>query len=192
MNTEKIREAAQSIYDGACITKNVDTILAELDKAQSAKVLTDDEVERLCIDFIANEEPDEWPTDWTNIPDGFRMGLRYARDNGYLAPAPRMEKLTEEFVVARAMEIYPPDEVNDGHPWYGHRRSIEDSAAREMVRHLYRLGYLSTATLVDIRRLAELASEWFDLPVDNGPGTDIDRLEAYLRARLTNAITPNP
>ncbi len=53
------------------------------------------------------------------------------------------EGLEEEWVKARAMEVFPPDEVNDGCPWYGHRRAIEDIAARTMIRHLHKRGYLS-------------------------------------------------
>ena len=41
---------------------------------------------------------------------------------------------------------------------------------------------------LDIRRLAELAGEWFDFPIDNGPGSDIDKLEKYLRERLNKLI----
>jgi hypothetical protein len=62
----------------------------------------------------------------------------------YRAPVKEAQagELSDAFVKARAMEIYPPDEVNDGHPWYGHRRAIEDTAARQMVRHLHKCGYL--------------------------------------------------
>jgi len=60
------------------------------------------------------------------------------------APLPsQTEGLDEEWVKARAMEVFPPDEVNDGCPWYGHRRAIDDTAARTMIRHLHKRGYLS-------------------------------------------------
>lgn len=185
MNTEKIREAAQSIYDGASIPKNVDTILAELDKAQSAKVLTDEAVKDEAVKRYgpALYKPGDPRHDMQSVIV-FYSCYEWLRDNGYLAPSPRIEKLTEEFVVARAMEIYHPDEVNDGHPWYGHRRSIEDCAARHMVRHLYRLGYLSTAPPVDIERIMEVVGEFFNWSeAEKG---------AKLRTRLTNALTPKP
>ena len=59
---------------------------------------------------------------------------------------------------------------------------------REAIAELDKAQQPVKVLTVDVRRMAELASEWFDLPVDNGPGSDIDKLERYLRARLTTAI----
>ena len=75
---------------------------------------------------------------------GRRVKWPMADGTEYRAPVKEAQagELSDEFVKARAMEIYPPDEVNDGHPWYGHRRTIEDTAARHMVRHLHKCGYL--------------------------------------------------
>lgn len=99
-----------------------------------------------------------------------------------LDKAPKV--LTNEFVKARAMEIYPPDEVNDGEPWYGHRRAIEDNAARHMVRHLHKMGYIVPAAGLTVEEaeeclvehLAQYGADW------SAPA------RSRIRARLTAAI----
>jgi len=74
--------------------------------------------------------------------------------------------LTDEWVKNRAMEIFPPDEVNDGCPWYGHRRALEDHAARQMVRHLHKSGYLYLSPPAEA---AGRAGDLGDAAEDSGP-----------------------
>ena len=88
--------------------------------------------------------------------------------------------MSEEFVRARAMEIYPPDEVNDGCPWYGHRRAIEDSAARHMVRHLHKMGYLAPAAGLTVEEVMDVMNEW----TGDKPDSFRSRLTAALEAKF--------
>lgn len=77
-------------YDAKC-TCGLDDALAELDKAP--KALTDEEIEKLRL----SREREDGRRATSKYGYGFADGLRYARDNGYLAPA-------AELTVDEAME----------------------------------------------------------------------------------------
>ena len=126
MNTDKIREALElaeamaDIFDqlsqklGDLRERNMDRsrleeirdAIAELDRMEAAKVLTDDE-----IDIIADTTPPpsraKSYAEYCAEEAGFIRGLRYARDNGYLAPAPGLT--VEEVMEAFTQECRPPE-----------------------------------------------------------------------------------
>ena len=88
MNINKIREAAGKIWLNATSHGTEEPyatlskiILAELYKAP--KVLTDEEIEKLRL----SREREDGRRASSKYGYGFADGLRYARDNGYLAPS---------------------------------------------------------------------------------------------------------
>ena len=85
MNTNDLkilREALQP-QDSALRIKAI-AALDRIEAAQSVrKVLTDEEIERIRI----TREREDGRMATTKYGYGFRDGLRYARDNGYLAPS---------------------------------------------------------------------------------------------------------
>lgn len=123
MDTNKIREALNAAHgyieyqyrralevseqraiDGTRLDlDNINEALAELDKAQQpGKMLTDEE-----IDHIADTTPPpsraKSYAEYCAEEAGFVRGLRYARDNGYLAPA---AGLTVEEVIGVVIQWY--------------------------------------------------------------------------------------
>ena len=100
MDTNRIREA----LEGGIIEPGLRKVaLAELDKAQHpGKMLTDEE-----IDHIADTTPPpsraKSYAEYCAEEAGFVRGLRYARDNGYLAPA---AGLTVEEVIGVVIQWY--------------------------------------------------------------------------------------
>lgn len=108
MDTNRIREA----LEGGIIEPGLRKVaLAELDKAQHpGKMLTDEE-----IDHIADTTPPpsraKSYAEYCAEEAGFVRGLRYARDNGYLAPAAgltvfEITEVVREWVMERG-EIAP-------------------------------------------------------------------------------------
>ena len=106
MDTNRVRKLLEDCFtqgretcDGAfctgCWKDNVRAALAELDK--TPKVLTNEEAGRI-TDYVYRNGLDGVPKNEIAMAKaGFNFGLRYARDNGYLAPA-------AELTVDEAME----------------------------------------------------------------------------------------
>jgi hypothetical protein len=102
------------------------------------------------------------------------------------APAQQAKRLTDEEIGRVALTLYPPDEVNDGCPWYGHRRAIEDTACKVALRYARDNGYLGGLTVEEVMEVVTNAledhdnAEWRSPPISYN--AERDRL---LRARLT-------
>lgn len=123
MNTNKIREALNKVSEciniafytpGALTREEWDAYnrlakeaLAELDKAPL--VLTDEEVERIAYDRYLKRYYNgdrEWQQ---RLADAMSHGLRYARDNGYLAPSAGLTVDEAEECLVEHLAQYGPD-----------------------------------------------------------------------------------
>lgn len=132
-------------------------LFAHPPKDQPPKSKTAEAVDRIIAYMDAN--PEAVQAAWDSTADFPNVGPTIADLTD--EPKDQPKALTDEWVKARAMEVFPPDEVNDGFPWYGHRRSIEDTAARTMIRHLHKHGYISPSTDTD-----KLIEAWTDGDVE--------------------------
>lgn len=128
MNTNKIREALEDAYQHFMgmwqmatgpltkadadmkINRNRDA-LAELDKAQPGRVLTDEEIERIArYEFRRVFDQDGLHDDNADKRDAFADGLRYARDNyGIGTPAAGLTVEEAEECLVEHLAQYGPD-----------------------------------------------------------------------------------
>lgn len=101
MNTKELREILENIdvLNPWRVEERIGEALAELDYLEAErKVLTDEEIAEAAAkkygkpfaDFIINVKPEQL------CRLAFIAGAHYARDNGYLAPAPSQQMLTVE------------------------------------------------------------------------------------------------
>lgn len=116
--------------------------------------------------------------------DKYEVSMYTEQLSKAIAALDRMEaqqqpkRLTEKDLEGIARTIFPPDQTNEGYPWYSSRRSEEDIACKQTLRWLRDHGYLGGLTVDDVANIRAVIMELM------GTGVTMPTTEQVI-ARLT-------